>query len=156
MVLIVLARCVCNAFGTSSGSIDGVTFNLKCKPYPLSTLLRDHNDVCDISTYEVPRKNSVLPSMETPSSHHRALSEISFFSLHTSPTMCSSIRDSVLIYQGLRTHLSGTPCSPQGLRSYTLGAPYSHISRTPCSPLQGGTLCCSHKSILLDLNQTVL
>ena len=46
--------CICQAFGSSSGSIDGVPFGNVCPP----ALADDHqgkaagNDVCDITTYE--------------------------------------------------------------------------------------------------------
>jgi hypothetical protein len=46
--------CVCQAFGASSGSIDGIPFDNVCPP----ALANDHqgkapgNDVCDITTYE--------------------------------------------------------------------------------------------------------
>jgi len=43
--------CVCQS-GQASGSIDGVPFNNHCEPYPRSTLLRDKNDICDITTYQ--------------------------------------------------------------------------------------------------------
>ena len=43
--------CVCPSFGSASGSIAGVGFNKHCQAMPRSSLLRDHNDVCDIDTY---------------------------------------------------------------------------------------------------------
>lgn len=44
--------CVCQAFGSDSGSIDGVQFTNRCSGRPRSTLLEEHNDICDIATYE--------------------------------------------------------------------------------------------------------
>jgi hypothetical protein len=63
--------CVCPAYGTASGSIAGVHFNNHCAQAPRSTLLTEHNDVCDITTYEgglkcCAHKSILLDKNQTP------------------------------------------------------------------------------------------